>query len=126
MNVDCQARETTKKDEMAHTDSLRDLQGPKRRITKGITADQLLNNLKEDFIDQGLDAYNQFRKMGVGVEHNDEGQLSLEGGIVQGMLQKQRKFKEDSKKGKFPLWFNPHVEDFLEIGELNQYLDRKK
>jgi len=64
--------------------------------------------------------------MGVGVEHNDEGQLSLEGGIVQGMLKQQKKFKEDTKEGKFPLWFNPHVEDFLELGELDQYLGKKE
>ena len=32
--------------------------GPKRRIVKGATPDQLLTELKNDFIDKGLDAYN--------------------------------------------------------------------
>jgi hypothetical protein len=33
-------------------------ESPKRRVVKGATPDELLADLKNDFIDKGLDAYN--------------------------------------------------------------------
>lgn len=35
------------------------------------TPSDLLNQLKNQFIDKGLDAYEQFKKMGAGVDFND-------------------------------------------------------
>ena len=54
---------------------------PHKRITKGVTAEQLLEELKQDFINQGLDAYQQFKRLGVGVDFTEQGQAYAEGGI---------------------------------------------
>ena len=35
-------------------------------------ADELLTALRDDFIDHGMDAYKQFRRMGVGLDLTDE------------------------------------------------------
>lgn len=56
-------------------------ESPKRRIVKGATPDQLLTELKNDFIDKGLDAYNQFKRLGVGVDFDEAGNAFAEGGI---------------------------------------------
>jgi hypothetical protein len=44
--------------EVKKTIKVEEKEGPKRRIVKGATPDQLLTELKNDFIDKGLDAYN--------------------------------------------------------------------
>ena len=41
----------------------------------------MLTELKNDFIDKGLDAYNQFKKLGVGVDFDEYGNAFAEGGI---------------------------------------------
>lgn len=35
-------------------------------------ADELLTALKDDFIEHGMDAYKQFRRLGVGLDLTDE------------------------------------------------------
>ena len=35
-------------------------------------ADELLTALRDDFIDHGMDAYKQFRRMGVGMDLTDD------------------------------------------------------
>lgn len=40
-----------------------------------------MTELKNDFIDKGLDAYNQFKKLGVGVDFDEYGNAFAEGGI---------------------------------------------
>ena len=67
--------------EMKTTIKVEAQDGPKRRIVKGATPDQLLTGLKNDFIDKGLDAYNQFKKLGVGIDFDDMGNAFAEGGI---------------------------------------------
>jgi hypothetical protein len=42
---------------------------------------ELLTQLKDEFIDKGLDAYEQFKKLGVGVDFDEQGQAFAEGGI---------------------------------------------
>jgi hypothetical protein len=70
-------------------------ESPKRRIVKGATPDQLLTELKNDFIDKGLDAYNQFKRLGVGVDFDDNGNAFAEGGI-----QKVRKIIKEQREAK--------------------------
>lgn len=41
--------------------------------------DELLTALKDDFIEHGMDAYKQFRRMGVGVDLTDEDLKYVEG-----------------------------------------------
>ena len=42
-------------------------------------ADELLTALKDDFIEHGMDAYKQFRRMGVGIDLTDEDLKYMEG-----------------------------------------------
>ena len=42
------------------------------KATKGMKADELLTALRDDFIEHGMDAYKQFRRMGVGLDLTDE------------------------------------------------------
>ena len=49
-------------------------------VTKGKTPEQLLQGLKDDFISSGLDAYNQFKRLGAGLKHTERGFPYLEGG----------------------------------------------
>ncbi len=67
-------------------------ESPKRRVVKGATPDELLADLKNDFIDKGLDAYNQFKKLGVGVDFDEDGNAYAEGGI-----QKVRQFIREQR-----------------------------
>jgi len=51
-----------------------------------------LHQLKNEFIEKGLDAYEQFKKLGAGVDFNADGQAYAEGGIqeVRKLIEEQR------------------------------------
>ena len=44
-----------------------------RRLKKGITPNEIVKNLQEDFLANGLEAYENFKRLGIGVEHDENG-----------------------------------------------------
>ena len=42
------------------------------KVSKGMKADELLTALKDDFMEHGMDAYKQFRRLGAGVDLTSE------------------------------------------------------
>lgn len=58
--------------------------------------------MKDDFINQGLDAYNQFRRLGAGVAHTDGGFPIVEGGTIE--QQADKLIKETRKSRPVPTW----------------------
>ena len=101
---------------------------PHKRIPKGVSAEQLLEELKQDFINQGLDAYQQFKRLGVGVDFDEQGQAYAEGGILKVRQLIDEKIKNRNYIG------SEGIQDRLETGDIDpqqlqgietkEYLDR--
>ena len=101
------------------------------RVSKGRTPDELLQGLKEDFMAHGLDAYGQFKRLGVGVGHTDAGLAYVQDGVRMGLdirLAEQR-------ESKAPRWIGPTDEEpgqeradvdpsRVEVSETAEYLQR--
>ena len=46
-------------------------QGKTFKVTKGMRAEELLTALKDDFMEHGMDAYKQFKRVGAGIDLTD-------------------------------------------------------
>ena len=44
-----------------------------KSMRKGLTPKRIIDDLQEDFLAHGLDAYEQFKRMNIGVAHDDDG-----------------------------------------------------
>ena len=101
------------------------------RVTKGKTPEELLHGLKDDFMAHGLDAYGQFKRLGVGVEHTDEGLAYVQDGVRMGLdirLAEQRESKvprwiglTDEEPGQERADVDPSR---VEVPETAEYLQR--
>ena len=70
------------------------------RVSKGKTPEELLSSLKEDFMERGLDAYGQFKRLGVGVAHTDEGLAYVQDGVRMGLDERLA----EQRESKVPRW----------------------
>ena len=95
--------------------------GP-RRIPKGATPQQLLNKLQKDFLAKGLDAYTQFKKLGAGIDHDEDGNEINDNPKIK----KADDDDDDLIDPKIPKWRSDQGDDkkFLEIREIEGYMTR--
>jgi len=115
--------------------------GPKR-LKKGVTPQQLMNDLQNQFVAKGLDAYSQFKRLGVDALTDENGNpLFNEHGRHLGMVGRPEddpleieqlknlsprtvNIALDPYERMVPRWRGQNQERFLEVKEVADYLDR--
>lgn len=63
-----------------HTDGAKQMA---KKMRKGMRPQEVIKELQEDFLAKGLDAYEQFKRLNIGIDHDEQGEPQrtvIEGG----------------------------------------------
>ncbi len=105
-----------------------------KRLRKGATPQQLMNDLQNQFVAKGLDAYSQFRTYGIDALTDDNGNPTFKN--KEALADDDKPLDPDQVSPRtinvaldplermVPRWRGKNVERFIEVKEVGDYLDR--
>jgi hypothetical protein len=109
-------------------------------MRKGMSPKKIIQNLQDDFLANGLEAYDQFKRLNVGLDHDAEGEARkriAEDGeeIIEPIIDAETKAKNANVYGVFqlPAWIGDKTDKeggkrggMVDTAESEAYVNRKK